>query len=130
MRQTRAVAVLTLLFGLGLLSGCNRHKYSGEFCVSSDYPQTIEVRDWENFGSWSPGRGAIGGEGKKWTSFPWRDDFPDSAIVIRSEKGSDEKQQQEIDLRGVVPKGVEGTTHFKFGADGVWTVEFIEGDPF
>lgn len=128
-RQARTFAILAVLIGLGLWSGCNWQKYSGAFCVSSDY-QTIEVHDWKHFDSWSPGNGEVGLDGERLTFFPWREDFPDSTIVVWSEEDSDEMKEQEIDLRGVVPKGVEGTTHFKLGADGVWTVEFIEGAAF
>jgi len=121
---------LLVLVGFVLLSGCwgcsQRNMYSGKFCVSSDY-QPIKVHDWKRFDSWSPGRGKVGLGGETLTFFPWREDFPDSTIVVWSEDGSDEMKEQEIDLRGVVPKGVEGTTHFELGADGVWTVEFIPG---
>jgi len=125
-KPTLFCVALTLLIGLGLWSGCNRQNYSGEFCISSDY-QTIEVHDWKHFDSWSPGRGEVGLDGERLTSFPWREDFPDSTIVVWSEEGSDEMKEQEIDLRSVVPRGVEGTTHFELGADGVWTVEFVPG---
>jgi len=129
-RQARTFAILAVLIGLGLWSGCNRQKYSGVFNTGSDYPHKIRVHDWEGFDSWQPPRGIISREGEKTSHFPWKEEFPESTIVIWSEEGSSEMKQQEIDLRGVVPKGVEGTTHFTLGADGVWTVEFIEGDPF
>jgi len=93
----------------------------------SYYPQKVRVHDWKNFDSWCPPGGSLIPDAEAGTVFPWMRDFPETTIVVWSEEGSDEMKEQEIDLRGVVPKGVEGTTHFELGADGVWTVEFIPG---
>jgi len=129
----RGLVALALLIGLGLFLGCKkdtRQMYSGDFSVISYYPQNVRVHDFKNFDSWRPLAGNLIPNAEAGSHFPWKEDFPESTIVVWSEEGSDDMQEQEIDLRGVVPRGVAGTTHFTLGADGVWTVEFIEGDPF
>lgn len=102
-----------------------RQRFSGEFGVISHQQETIIIHQWDGFDSWCPADGTIVPEGGAFTSFPWRSDFPEFTVVVWSEEGEEERKQQKIDLRGVVPEGVKGVTHFELDEHGAWSVSFV-----
>lgn len=119
---TVAVVVLLLLICWGIRAPKG---FSGEFTVINRYGKNITIHDWAGMDSWCPARGDFPPGVEAGSSFPDRKEFPESAIVIWSEEGSDARKEQEIDLRGIVPRGVKGVTQFELNKDGEWKVQFL-----
>jgi len=71
--------------------------------------------------------GYISREGPKSSDFPKLDRIPESTVVswVFDDDEDGPVHSQAIDLRGVVPKNIEGRTEFTFGEDGIWSVKFI-----
>ena len=117
-----------LVIFLLLSSGCtpkNATTYSGEFSVRSKFPKTIRIVDWKNFGTAQPSRGWIVSDSKSDSSFPRLQKVPARTIVEWWVEGDEHSVlTQELDLRGVIPKGKDGITVFEFSFDGKWTVRF------
>ena len=132
--QLRYQLVWVIVSGLAVAagSGCARAPwYSGEFVVLSNYDRTIVVKDWQEFGEAQPGRGFIGPGVEKSTFFPHLDRIPASTVVswVIEEDDGGEVFSQKIDLQNIVPPNTDGYTEFLFGADGVWTVRFVQAVP-
>lgn len=117
-----------------VLSGCGSRDpdpfYSGDFVVFSEYDRTIIIKDWEGFGGAQPAGGYVLPQSECSSFFPNLDQFPQSTTVRWQidEESSGPTHSQTIDLNGVVPANTAGTTEFRFGADGVWSVRFVRSD--
>jgi|GEM_PF-3547450 len=117
------------------VTGCVRSAaspyFAGSFSVSNETDQKIQVKSWANFGVAQPARGFItpgAGNGAS-TFFPNLDKYPESTVVtwVYVADKTQQLHSQSIELKGVVPKNVDGQTHFTLGEDGVWNVRFEQG---
>jgi hypothetical protein len=99
-------------------------KFSGKFVVVNYFSKKVVIKDWEGFDSACPLRGIFSLGVEKSASFDWQDKIPKTVAVLWREECDTELKKQEIELHGVIPAGVKGTTRFELSKDGDWKVSF------
>ncbi len=102
----------------------NRQWYSGNFAVWSDYPHTIIIKDWSDFGYAQPGGGIVITGAEDSAFFPNLDRIPKKTVVTWEVEGDAVLHRQTIDLTGIVPPKTMGITIFELDAQMVWHVVF------
>ena len=105
-----------------------RGYYSGEFCTGNCSGRTVRILDCSNFGFVSPDAGLLGSNsdcGCSPLNFPPLREFPKETAIRWRDEETGKEFSETVNLRGIVPAGVEGVTEFILTSENKWRVRFV-----